>query len=84
MYTLLLTRTLTCATLSGWVIYKVYFGAVLTIPFLLWVMMSATETPFGPCGGVALTCKDVAVVRVDKMGGPRPATKEKIRGKITG
>lgn len=37
-------------------------------------MMSPTETPFGPRGRVTFTCKDNAVVYVDKTGGPKWAS----------
>lgn len=68
----MLKYKLTCIADFGEVIFKVY--SIEVGPALLLLIISSMETPFGPKGRVALTCKDEAVVNVVKMGGPKVAS----------
>lgn len=70
-------RRLTCAAHVGWVIFKTKTISALEGPFLLLVMMSAMETPFGPKGRVTLTSKDDTLGYVDTVGGPKTAVEAK-------
>lgn len=67
----------TCAAHSGLVIFKVYETFIAGDQFLLRAMMSPMDSPFGPWGRMACTCRVDAFAFIDKMGSPRIAMTNK-------
>lgn len=65
----------TCVNPSGCVMFKVYETPVRQM--LPRAMISPMDSPFGPGGSMACTCRADAVAFVDKMGGPRVAMTNK-------